>query len=45
MMVVKEEVDHECVSFLYTTQVGSPLVSMWYVLSVSKNRFDIRSLT
>ena len=28
----KEEIDHEHVSLLCSTQVGSPLVSLWYVL-------------
>ena len=32
MMVGKEEVDHEHVSLLCSTQVGSPSVSLWYVL-------------
>ena len=32
MMVGKEEVDHEHVSLPCSTQVGSPSVSLWYVL-------------
>ena len=32
IMVGKEEVDHEHVSLLCSTQVGSPSVSLWYVL-------------
>ena len=32
MMVGKEEVDHELLSLLCSTQVGSPSVSLWYVL-------------
>ena len=32
MMVEREEVDHEYVSLLCSIQVGSPSVSLWYVL-------------
>ena len=32
MMVGKEEVDHEHVSLLCSTQVGCPSVRVWYVL-------------
>ena len=32
MMVGKEEVDHEHVSLLCSNQVGSPSLSLWYVL-------------
>ena len=31
MMVGREEVDHEYVSLLCSTQVGSSSVSLWYV--------------
>ena len=32
IMVAKKEVDHKCVSLLCSTQVGSLLVCLWYVL-------------
>ena len=32
ILVGKEEVDHEHVSLLCSTQVDSPSVSLWYVL-------------
>ena len=32
MKVRKEEIDHEYESLLCSTQVGIPLVSLWYVL-------------
>ena len=32
MMVGKEKVNHEYVSLLCSTKVGSPLVCMWYIL-------------
>ena len=44
-MVGKEEVDHEYVSLLCSTQVGSPSVSLWYLLRTalrSGHRLDER---
>ena len=31
-LCIVEEVDHEHVSLLCSTQVGSPSVNLWYVL-------------
>ena len=44
MMVGKEEVDHEHVSLLCSTQVGCPLVGLWYVLCTD-GRCEMGSLT